>query len=164
MISNKLIPVCCKLIAAKCVNKLSSIATSFSVAPFCGPKTAAAPSAPIKVLVTSQRILILQLINLLSSVVVSTKANSFNCCGRMVSSTPAAFKNLAPKARKIPVPPSTVAEPPMVKIIFLTPLFKAACISWPVPKELAVNGLYSLWDKRFKPEASAISINPIVPS
>lgn len=70
-------------------------------------------------------------------------------------------KNLYPKAFAAPMPPSLVAEPPIISTIFLHPYTIAFLISSPVPKVLVFIGFLYYILSNDNPEAFAISIYAI---
>ena len=61
----------------------------------------------------------------------------------------------------MPMPPSTVALPPMPTIIWRHPASSASRISWPVPYVVVSNGSRFLGGTRLKPEACAISMTAV---
>ena len=67
-------------------------------------------------------------------------------------------KKLKPKAFAAPIPPSFVAEPPIIKTIFLHPSSIAFLMSSPVPKVLVFIGFLYYFLSNDKPEAFAISM------
>ena len=80
----------------------SRCSTWAGVAPFCGPKTRAAPLGPVRGLVTSHRTTTRDRSGRVVSSNAENDQSGFALCERMS----------APSARSIPAPPSTQALPP----------------------------------------------------
>ena len=111
----------------------SRMLTISGVAPFCGPNTAEAPSFPVRGLVTSDAINTWVAWIRGSKSRTSIRASRSRAPPPSGSSFPLASSKWAPSAWAIPAPPSLVAEPPIPRIIFLTPWFSASSINSPVP-------------------------------
>ena len=129
--------------------RASSCATSSGVAPFCGPKTAAAPSEPSSGFDTSHAT---------SSSIRERAGSSVERSGAPSSCT------RAPRPCRRPRPPSVVALPPIPSVTRRTPAAAAARSSWPVPMLVARTGSRSAGATRESPDASAISSTAASPS
>src|SRR5690606_37482294 len=156
-------PVCLNVTSENLESALSSILTSSVDAPFCGPKTAAAPSSPNSKLSTSQRTTTSQSNTLLSKSDKSIESKSTRLSGQISSSCPSLSKNRIPNACNIPHATSTVAEPPIAIINFSAPFSKAIFICSPVPKDVACKGFNSSDCNKRIQDALAISIIAVLP-
>ncbi len=131
-------------------------------APFCGPKTCAAPCSPRSGLVTS----------LAPMIAVPPKSKTPpRSTWTMRSSDPPsgstgfprASRNSAPRAASIPVPPSVLALPPMATTIRCGLSCAAARIASPSPRLEADNGR-SAPRRVPRPHVPATSTTAVVPS
>ena len=77
---------------------------------------------------------------------------------------PPKLRKRTPSACARPAPASLVAEPPMPRMISVTPRLIASAMSSPVPKVVATSGSRCSLGTSGRPEASAISMTAVLPS
>ena len=155
------------IILAKYFRFASSFVTMAGVAPFCGPKTCAAPFLPQSGFSTSLATVTLVLFTFGSIPLISILAILFNIppVPNSCISRPFLSRNLTPSACAMPAPPSIVADPPKPRMMWFAPLLIASIINWPVPYVVVFMGFLSFVPSTSgRPEASAISITAVLPS
>src|SRR5947207_6564851 len=141
-------PTAASSASAKRASRASSSPTWLGLAPFCGPYVAAAPRSPSSGLVTSDAI---------------RRSVSARRGSRPDRSTPSA-PTRAPRASRMPAPPSVVALPPIPRTICLTPASSTAQSTSPVPRVEAAKGSRWSGETRDSPEADASSTTARRPS
>ena len=147
--------------SAKWPSARSSVATSASVAPFCGPKTALAPRSPSSGLSTSTAASTRNSAKRGSNVERSRIASCWSAAPPGGSGWPWASSSVAPNACSIPAPASLVALPPSSSRAWVAPASRAARNSSPTPKVVVCRALRSAWVRCCRPLASASSINAV---
>ncbi len=152
------------MIRAYCASALSRVTIISGVAPFCGPKTADAPSLPVSGFVTSQATSIRHSASRVSSSLRSIRASFPSSPPPCLSGCSLASSSFAPSACTIPAPPSLVALPPIPMMICLTPASSAWRISSPVPHEVVFRGSRCEGATSSRPLAAAISIKALCSS
>ena len=117
----------------------SSSSTCSGVAPFCGPKTAAAPLGPRSGAVTSlsRRTPPSGARRIREASTRARRPSAPPPSGSVVSS---ASNSSRPSARSAPAPPSVEAEPPRPITSARAPAFSAAAITSPSPRVVAPRG------------------------
>ena len=152
-------PYFCLMTAFRFCIPYSSSATISCVAPFCGPKTAAAPSGPQKGVSTSHATMNSESAIDCGTMDVSIPDISFiDLPHRPCILFPSLSVKMNPRASSIPVPPSFVALPPIPIMNLLQPLPAASKIISPVPNVDDRRGLRSRVVSSVRPDAWAISI------
>ena len=125
----------------------------------------AAPSGPVSGLVTSEATTIRTRARRGSRPLASTSWMSASRPPRGSSMVrPCPSRKRTPRECAMPVPPSTVALPPMPTMISSTPASSALRISSPVPRVEVSKGSRSAGSSSARPLASAISMTAVRPS
>ena len=154
-------PFSASMASASRARPASSVATCCASAPFCGANTAAAPSVPVRGLVTSHANTIGMFRTSSGTSVSSMRASRGSAPPPSGNSQSSASRKRWPSARARPVPPSVVALPPNPSTMRSAPASIAARISSPVPKVDAANGSRSAGEMRSMPLAAANSTTAV---
>ena len=105
--------------------------------PFCGPKIAVAPCAPLSGLLTSDMMRISQSARRGSSDAASTVRTAASASGVGATAPPSASCRVIPSAHSSPLPPSLVLVPPSPTMKRRTPLSSSVRTSSPTPRSSA---------------------------
>ena len=146
--------------AARRVSPSASRGISSGRAPFCGPKTGAAPSGPSSGVATSAS----AITRAASPQPDANAASSTSDPPPSGSGLPSVFSNVHPSPRAAPVPPSTVAVPPSPTTTDLAPRSTAVQISSPTPRVVVRSGSRSSGSTSARPHAEALSMIAVSPS
>ena len=138
----------------------SNSSTCCGVAPFCGPKTAAAPLGPRRGFVTSVRSRTPPGGGETRSW-ASIHASLRSAPPPSGSGRPASSNSPSPRAASAPVPPSVVAEPPSATVMELAPAFRAILINSPTPLVVAFTGSSVSINGRPAACASSMTASPV---